>query len=225
MINPVALRKVWVSEYSSIKTLLLYKFVYYNTKIINKMGEHLKIIEYPVWRYGYSSIREKLPNSGDTLELQVPSYSWKAISGWSNDSCKVTSQKKNAGNRGSKSGINTVKEQRVYGSWPDNKLSGLRYTLTGFERNRWTSYPSNQIINKRLYSTDISALEKPSTVIRKSSINPWFITGFVDGDASFSVSISKKSTGIGWKIQPLFHIGLDSKDLALLRETQKFFNV
>lgn len=41
-------RKVWVSEYSSIKTLLLYKFVYYNTKIINKMGEHLKIIEYPL---------------------------------------------------------------------------------------------------------------------------------------------------------------------------------
>lgn len=41
-------RKVWVSEYSSIKDLLLYKFVYYNTKIINKMGEHLKIIEYPL---------------------------------------------------------------------------------------------------------------------------------------------------------------------------------
>nr|YP_009255480.1 NADH dehydrogenase subunit 2 [Nectria cinnabarina]AND76627.1 NADH dehydrogenase subunit 2 [Nectria cinnabarina] len=41
-------RKVWVSEYSSIKDLLLYKFIYYNTKIINKMGEHLKIIEYPL---------------------------------------------------------------------------------------------------------------------------------------------------------------------------------
>ena len=41
-------RKVWVSEYSSIKDLILYKFVYYNTKIINKMGEHLKIIEYPL---------------------------------------------------------------------------------------------------------------------------------------------------------------------------------
>lgn len=42
------MRKVWVSEYSSIKSLLLYKFVYYNTKIINKMGEHLKIVEYPL---------------------------------------------------------------------------------------------------------------------------------------------------------------------------------
>nr|QIJ45928.1 NADH dehydrogenase subunit 2 [Calonectria ilicicola]QIJ45962.1 NADH dehydrogenase subunit 2 [Calonectria ilicicola] len=41
-------RKVWVSEYSSVTDLLLNKFVYYNTKIINKMGEHLKIIEYPI---------------------------------------------------------------------------------------------------------------------------------------------------------------------------------
>uniref|UniRef100_UPI0030E4A717 NADH dehydrogenase subunit 2 n=1 Tax=Ophiocordyceps sobolifera TaxID=94213 RepID=UPI0030E4A717 len=41
-------RKVWVSEYSSLKSLLLYKFVYYNTKIINKMGEHMKIVEYPL---------------------------------------------------------------------------------------------------------------------------------------------------------------------------------
>nr|WLN31626.1 NADH dehydrogenase subunit 2 [Cordyceps militaris] len=41
-------RKVWVSEYSSIKDLLLNKFIYYNTKIINKMAEHLKIIEYPL---------------------------------------------------------------------------------------------------------------------------------------------------------------------------------
>ena len=41
-------RKVWVSEYSSLKDLVLYKFVYYNTKIINKMGEQFKIIEYPL---------------------------------------------------------------------------------------------------------------------------------------------------------------------------------
>nr|YP_009672795.1 NADH dehydrogenase subunit 2 [Zelopaecilomyces penicillatus]QDE53019.1 NADH dehydrogenase subunit 2 [Zelopaecilomyces penicillatus] len=41
-------RKVWVSEYSSLKDLVFNNFVYYNTKIINKMGEHLKIIEYPL---------------------------------------------------------------------------------------------------------------------------------------------------------------------------------
>jgi NADH-ubiquinone oxidoreductase chain 2 len=41
-------RKVWIPEYSSLKYLLFYNFVYYRTKIINKMGEHLKIIEYPL---------------------------------------------------------------------------------------------------------------------------------------------------------------------------------
>ena len=41
-------RKVWISEYSSIKDLLFSKFIYYNTKIMNRMGEHLKITEYPL---------------------------------------------------------------------------------------------------------------------------------------------------------------------------------
>lgn len=41
-------RKVWVKEYSSLKDIIFNNFVYYRTKIINKMGEHLKIIEYPL---------------------------------------------------------------------------------------------------------------------------------------------------------------------------------
>ena len=41
-------RKVWVSEHSSLRHILFNNFVYYRTKIINKMGEHLKIIEYPL---------------------------------------------------------------------------------------------------------------------------------------------------------------------------------
>ena len=41
-------RKVWVEQHSSLYSLLFYKFVYYNTKIINKMGEQFKIIEYPL---------------------------------------------------------------------------------------------------------------------------------------------------------------------------------
>ena len=41
-------RKVWIEEHSSLKNLFFYNLVYYRTKIINKMGEHLKIIEYPL---------------------------------------------------------------------------------------------------------------------------------------------------------------------------------
>ena len=41
-------RRVWVKEYSSIRKLLFYSFIYYKTKITNKMGEQFKIIEYPL---------------------------------------------------------------------------------------------------------------------------------------------------------------------------------
>lgn len=41
-------RKVWIAEYSSLNKLFLYNFLYYRTKIVNKMGEQFKIIEYPL---------------------------------------------------------------------------------------------------------------------------------------------------------------------------------
>jgi NADH-ubiquinone oxidoreductase chain 2 len=41
-------RKVWVAEYSSLSKLIFYNFLYYRTKIVNKMGEQFKIIEYPL---------------------------------------------------------------------------------------------------------------------------------------------------------------------------------
>lgn len=41
-------RKVWVPEYSSILKLLFCKFIYYNSKITNKMGQQFMIIEYPL---------------------------------------------------------------------------------------------------------------------------------------------------------------------------------
>lgn len=41
-------RRVWIAEYSSLAKLFLYNFLYYRTKIANKMGEQFKIIEYPL---------------------------------------------------------------------------------------------------------------------------------------------------------------------------------
>ena len=41
-------RKVWVADYSSMNKLFLYNFLYYRTKIVDKMGEQFKIIEYPL---------------------------------------------------------------------------------------------------------------------------------------------------------------------------------
>jgi len=102
--------------------------------------------------------RDKLSNSGDTLNLMVLSYSRKAISGWNNYPCTVISHKideKKMGNRGSKSEFisNSVKEQRADGNWCIKlKLMYLRCALTGFERNYQINNLSNQY-NKLLFST------------------------------------------------------------------------
>ena len=41
-------RKIWLKEYSSPNRLLKSKLIYYETIILNKMGEQFKIIEYPL---------------------------------------------------------------------------------------------------------------------------------------------------------------------------------
>jgi NADH-ubiquinone oxidoreductase chain 2 len=41
-------RRVWIPEYSSLNKIFFYKLLYYRTKIVNKMGEQFKIIEYPL---------------------------------------------------------------------------------------------------------------------------------------------------------------------------------
>jgi hypothetical protein len=57
------------------------------------------------------------------------------------------------GNRGSKSGLMPVKEQRVDGSWCNyTKLLHLRCTLMDFERNYQIKNPSKQL-NVNNFST------------------------------------------------------------------------
>jgi len=100
----------------------------------------------------------------------------------------VISQKaseKNVGNRGSKSVILpsiAVKEQRVDGSWCTN-LVHLKHTLMGFERNYQTKIPSDQVLQRRCYSSTTTSQSFP--------LNPLFITGFTDAEGSFMIRIRK----------------------------------
>ena len=175
----------------------------------------------PKWS-GKSLMGIKLPNSGKTPEFQVPSYTRKGISGWTNYSCMVTSlkaSKKNVGYRGSKSVILkniTVKEQRVDGSWHGNRLSCLRYTLMGFERNLHNKILTTQLVNKRSYSTSFFN-EGRDDNNHYLIINPHFLTGFADAEGSFVLSITKSNNvKSGWVIKPRFQIHLHKKDLFIL---------
>jgi len=358
-------RKVWTPDYASLKDLIFNKFIYYRSKIINKMGEHMKIIEYPlillfviggavllmstndlvsiflsielqsyglyilstiyrnselsttggliyfllgglsscfillgtsllyvnsgttsmdslyilnsisgvnegvdltswyksdylnlsllVFSIGFlfkvsaapfhfwsperglgksSIIGNKLPNSGNILELQVPSDIWKYISGWTNYSSMVTSLKaseKNVGNRGSKSiaGFNPaiVKEQRVNGSWCSNNLLHLRCTLMGFERNYQIKIPSNQIIQRQFYSIKGGATNLDINSNKPiQQLDPWFISGFADAEWCFLILIRKSQKNkLGWQLEANFTINLHARDLDLLNLIQNYF--
>jgi hypothetical protein len=59
-----------------------------------------------------------------------------------------------------------------------------------------------------------------------NSLNPWWVTGFCDGESSFSVLIRKsKNQKIGWSVEFCFQIDLHKKDLALLEEIKNYFGV
>jgi len=190
---------------------------------------HIYSISYlesdPAKCFGKTLLWVKLSNSGDSLKFMKPSYNWKIISGWSNYSGKVTSHKMNEsemGYRGSKSEfiplylqpicINSVKEQRVDGSYLLKK-NKLRCTLMGYESSYQIKIPSKQL-NIRNLSTSTNNI---------SHINPWFWTGLIDAEGSFSVIIDRKEgRKLGWRVEPKFQIGLHTRDTNLLLLLQNY---
>ena len=55
--------------------------------------------------------------------------------------------------------------------------------------------------------------------VENLNLNPWWVTGFVDGEGSFHVSVRKnKDSKLGWLVQQRFTIGLHVKDKAILQE-------
>ena len=58
----------------------------------------------------------------------------------------------------------------------------------------------------------------------KVLLHPEWITGFTDGEGSFIIKISKaKGYRLGWKIQPVFQIKLNLRDLDLLSCIKDYF--
>jgi hypothetical protein len=144
----------------------------------------------------------------------------------------VTSQKMKEtemGYRGSKSGFflqqKPVKEQRVDGSWSiaKNKML-LRCTLMGFERNYPVKIPTNQL-NYRNYST-FSNYSEIKPIRTNYNLNPWFITGFSEAEASFIISLYKnEKSKLKWRVSPNFSIHIHIKDIALLKSISETFGV
>src|SRR5437867_2191395 len=60
--------------------------------------------------------------------------------------------------------------------------------------------------------------------VDRMKMNPWYIVGFVDGEGSFSITISKhKTKRLGIDARLMFEIELRGDDKPLLEEIQKYF--
>jgi len=197
-----------------------------------------------------TNVGSKLSNSGEPLKLLVLNHIWKYMSGWTNYSGIVISQKmtfcllllksklgwKNKkfsgenemGYRGSKSAMLkniVVKEQRVYGSWYGINFPYLRCTLMGFERNYQNKILTTQLVNKINYSTSC-VNENKGDNNNNLRIDPNFITGFSDAEGSFVLSITKSNlVKSGWVIKPRFQIHLHKKDIFVLEAIKNYLGV
>lgn len=82
----------------------------------------------------------------------------------------------------------------------------------GFERNYRIRIPSNQLNVKKF-----------STFNYSSNVNPWFWTGLIDGEGSFTIIIDRNKTRkLGFRVQSKFQIGVHKRDLSLLLQIQQF---
>jgi len=93
----------------------------------------------------------------------------------------------------------------------------------GFERNYQIRILSNHLITLRKSYTSLSTIPLNNLSV---NLDPWYITGFSDGESNFTVRIFKSNTvKVGWAVQPVFQIGLHKKDLDLLKKIQAFLGV
>lgn len=85
----------------------------------------------------------------------------------------------------------------------------------------------NKVEYKTTYSTfkNISTRNIASLSNDNTNLDPWFITGFSDGEATFTFNIIKSpSNPVKYELQLFYIITLHKKDLPLLVLIQKYFD-
>lgn len=91
-------------------------------------------------------------------------------------------------------------------------------------------FSSSRVVKQKNKSS--AALQFSDLALKKNEekqnaqFDPWFITGFFDGEGCFNVSITKnKKLNLGWGVRPCFLISIHEKDKALLQEIKSYLGV
>lgn len=83
-------------------------------------------------------------------------------------------------------------------------------------------------LKKTISSSNPQNLSKGTKSYHTSSnnykLNPYYVSGFSDAEASFTISIVERSyLKLGWGVSPIFTIQLHSKELPLLQKLKSYF--
>lgn len=81
-------------------------------------------------------------------------------------------------------------------------------------------------INRQIlfFSTKVVAQHTTAGSIYDRKIHPGFITGFIDGEGSFSISVLRDPKyKCGWRVKPVFTLGLHIKDEIILKDIKNIF--
>lgn len=155
----------------------------------------------------------KLSNSGDILKILILSHIWKYMSGWVNSSGIVTSQNMNEsemdyrGSKSNKSNTLFIKEQRVDGSWHSNMF---KVYSNGFRK---------ELSNQNPFLGNTKFVRYCSS--KNSQLFPYTLTGLVDAEGCFRISILKnknfkEDNNVPFKTRLYFQLSLHKKDENLL---------
>ena len=103
-------------------------------------------------------------------------------------------------------------------------------TLTAFQPGLVRSGQSNNPGQFRI--RDPSTLKLQSvryysiSGVEKVPLDPWYITGFSDGEGCFLLAVNKhKRFKLGYSLGAIFQIHLHSRDLAILERIKSYFGV
>ena len=118
--------------------------------------------------------------------------------------------------------LQSVKEQRVDGSWHEKNSLVSKVYSNGFRKKLSNQIPFLANIFKGFRCNFIRSISSIS--VRELKLHPYFVTGFSDGESYFSISIIRSTKmNISWTVSLQFGISLHKKDQYLLELIQIFF--
>lgn len=112
----------------------------------------------------------------------------------------------------------------LFGIYPSPILDGLHYSVSTLIYSTDSSSYMYMGLLPLIHIKKVNTQAKSAEVPSNSKLDPWYLTGFTDGEGSFSISIREfPNFKAGWKVEPRFTIGLHKRDLPLLKLIQYTF--